>query len=86
MPAMMEADMNYIALGVLIEAYLLSLIYGKWAQMNYNLQSRFKFGGFTRYFCRTRYQYGDARHHGITIHSGHFGRCGMERSLLRYRS
>mgnify|MGYP003688404157 FL=1 len=27
MPAMMAAQMNYIALGVLVEAYLLSVIY-----------------------------------------------------------
>jgi hypothetical protein len=50
MPAMMEADMNYITLGVLIEAYLLSLIYGKWAQGNYNLQSGFKFGALLGLF------------------------------------
>lgn len=50
MPAMIEADMNYISLGVLIEAYLLSLIYGKWARGDYNLQSGFKFGALLGLF------------------------------------
>ena len=37
MPSMIEAEINYIALGVLVEAYLLSVIYGKWARGEYNL-------------------------------------------------
>ena len=44
MPAMMAAEMNYIALGVLVEAYLLSVIYSKWAKGEYNLCSGFKMG------------------------------------------
>jgi len=44
MPAMMAAEMNYIALGVLVEAYLLSVIYSKWAKGEYNLRSGFKMG------------------------------------------
>lgn len=42
MPAMMAAEMNYIALGVLVEAYLLSVIYSKWAKGEYNLRSGIK--------------------------------------------
>lgn len=50
MPAMMAAEMNYIALGILVEAYVLSVIYSKWAKGNYNLQSGFKFGALLGLF------------------------------------
>jgi uncharacterized membrane protein (DUF485 family) len=50
MPAMMVAEMNYIALGVLVEAYLLSVIYSKWAKGEYNLRSGFKLGALLGLF------------------------------------
>ena len=42
--------MNYIALGVLVEAYLLSVIYSKWAKGEYNLHSGFKMGALLGLF------------------------------------
>jgi uncharacterized membrane protein (DUF485 family) len=50
MSAMMAAEMNYIALGVLVEAYLLSVIYLKWANGEYNHRSGFKIGAFLGLF------------------------------------
>lgn len=50
MPSMIVAEMNYIALGVLVEAYLLSVIYSKWARGEYNLQSGFKMGALLGLF------------------------------------
>ena len=46
----MATEINYITFGVLVEAYLLSVIFGKWAKGKYNLQSGFKFGGLLRLF------------------------------------
>lgn len=50
MPSGLVTKMNYIAFGVLVESYLLSLIYRKWAQGNYNLRSGFKFGALLGLF------------------------------------
>lgn len=50
MSAMMAAEMKYIALGVLVEAYLLSVIYSKWAKGEYNLQSAIKIGALLGLF------------------------------------
>lgn len=50
MPSKMANEMNYIALGVVVEAYILSLIYGQWAKGNYNLQSGFKLGALLGLF------------------------------------
>lgn len=50
MPSMMSSEMNYIALGVLIEAYVLSVIYGKWAKGNFTLSSGFKLGALLGLF------------------------------------
>ncbi|MEK9602908.1 MAG: hypothetical protein VW127_00610 [Flavobacteriaceae bacterium] len=44
MPSKMASQMNYIAIGVLVEAYILSLIYSQWAKGNYNLRNGFKLG------------------------------------------
>lgn len=44
MPSQILINMNYIALGVLVEVYLLYYIYGQWANGNYNLRSGFKLG------------------------------------------
>ena len=47
---MMAAEMNYIALGVLVEAYPLSVIYSKWAKGEYNLRSGIKMGALLGLF------------------------------------
>lgn len=44
MPSKMASQMNYIAIGVLVEAYILSLIYSQWAKGNYNFRNGFKLG------------------------------------------
>jgi len=50
MPSMMSNEINYIALGVMIEAYLLSVIYGKWAKGRFTLSSGFKLGALLGLF------------------------------------
>ena len=47
---MMSNEINYIALGVMIEAYLLSVIYGKWAKGRFTLSSGFKLGALLGLF------------------------------------
>ena len=50
MPSMMATEMNYIALGVLIQAYVLSLLYSQWANKVYNLRNGFKIGALLGLF------------------------------------
>jgi uncharacterized membrane protein (DUF485 family) len=50
MPSMMATEMNYIALGVLIQAYVLSLLYSQWAKNRYNLRNGFKIGALLGLF------------------------------------
>lgn len=50
MPSGISAEMNFIILGIMVESYLLSLLYGNWAKGNYNLQSGFKFGALLGLF------------------------------------
>lgn len=50
MPSQMSTNMNYISLGILVEAYLLSFIYSQWANGNYNLRSGFKLGALLGLF------------------------------------
>jgi uncharacterized membrane protein (DUF485 family) len=50
MPSMMATEMNYIALGVLIQAYVLSLLYSEWAKNRYNLRNGFKIGALLGLF------------------------------------
>jgi hypothetical protein len=50
MPSMMATEMNYIALGVLIQAYVLSLLYRQWAKNRYNLRNGFKIGALLGLF------------------------------------
>lgn len=50
MPSMMATEMNYIALSVLIQAYVLSLLYSQWAKNRYNLRNGFKIGALLGLF------------------------------------
>ena len=50
MPSMMATKMNYIAFGVLVEAYILSVIYRKWARGDYTPQRGIKLGVFVGLF------------------------------------
>lgn len=50
MPSMMATEMNYIALGVLIQASVLSLLYSQWAKNRYNLRNGFKIGALLGLF------------------------------------
>ena len=50
MPSMMATEMNYVVPGILVKAHVLSVIYSKWANGNYNLQSGFKFGALLGLF------------------------------------
>ena len=50
MPSAMATDMNFIAFGVLVEAYLISLIYSKWANGHYSPKSGFKLGAIIGLF------------------------------------
>ena len=43
-------DFKYITLGTLIEAYVLSVLYGKWAAGNYEKNSGFRFGAWVGIF------------------------------------
>ncbi|NBS19072.1 MAG: hypothetical protein EBS74_04705 [Flavobacteriia bacterium] len=54
MPSMMATEMNYIALGVLIQAYVLSLLYSQWAKNRYNLRNGFKIVGLLGLFIGGR--------------------------------
>jgi hypothetical protein len=50
MPMNPDMDFMYITLGTLIEAYVLSVLYGKWAAGQYHKNNGFQFGAWIGVF------------------------------------
>jgi len=76
-------NMFYLTLGSLIQAYVLSVLYGRWCDCDRSIRSGFCFGAWMGAFVGFWHGTDDVRHHGICGPRSHLGRCCLERVLLR---